>query len=353
MDDVTSAPEHRERSPRPRRTYLVAAAVLLACAVAAVLIASAADPRDLTPRADVADLPVGPPAPGLNAARGWLNTEPLSAADLDNKVVVYDFWTYSCVNCVRTLPYLRAWHERYAADGLVIVGVHSPEFEFEKDHDNVREAVERLDVTYPVAFDDEMIIWTQFANQYWPTKYISDRKGRVRYAHLGEGSYGETERVIRELLGVAPSTPRARVPEGTTQGPRNPTTPITPETYLGSLRGTGLARLDGGWSASDEHVTADEPGAAIVLEYRAREVNLVMGSVTGAPIDVVVEVDGRPLAPEDRTVHTMVAEDGSTFVRVQASDLYRLVLGRTVGDHTIRLVASGAGLEAFAFTFGA
>jgi thiol-disulfide isomerase/thioredoxin len=353
VDDVTSAQEHRERSPGARRTYVVAAAVLLAGAVAAVLIASAADPRDLTPRADVADLPVGPSAPGLNAARGWLNTEPLSAADLDNKVVVYDFWTYSCVNCVRTLPYLRAWHERYAADGLVVVGVHSPEFEFEKDHDNVREAVERLDVTYPVAFDDEMIIWTQFANQYWPAKYISDRKGRLRYAHIGEGSYGETERVIRELLGVARSSPRARVAEGATPGPRDGTTPITPETYLGLLRGTGLARLDGDWSASDEHVTASEPGAAIVLEYRAREVNLVMGSATGAPIDVVVEVDGRPLAPEDRTVHTMVAEDGSTFVRVQASDLYQLVLGRTVGDHTIRLVARGAGLEAFAFTFGA
>ena len=372
MDEAGAAPgASRDPSPRSRRLYLLLAAVLVAGAVAAVLVASAANPRDLATRVDVANLPVGPKAPGLGAAKGWINSDPLSAADLRDKVVVYDFWTYSCVNCVRTLPHLRAWYDRYAGDGLVVVGVHSPEFDFEKNHDNVRDAVDRLKVDYPVALDDDMAIWNEFSNQYWPAKYIADRTGHVRYVHFGEGSYGETEAVIRKLLGVSKSAPPARAVTEDTATKPDQTALITQETYLGLERGSagaqpgvvtypaapstltpGDARLEGAWNGGDQQVTSQAAGATIALGYRAREVNLVMATVSGVPIEVTVEVDGRPLLPSERTAQTMVDADGSTFVRVQASDLYRVVLGSSIGQHTVRLTARSAGLEAFAFTFG-
>jgi thiol-disulfide isomerase/thioredoxin len=355
--------------PRSRRVYLLVAAAITVAAVASVFIASSADPRDLAPRADVSNLPVGPKPPGLGAAEGWINSDPLSKADLRNKVVVYDFWTYSCVNCVRTLPHLEAWYDRYADDGLVIVGVHSPEFEFEKDHGNVSDAVERLKVNYPVALDDNMAIWNQFSNQYWPAKYIADRKGHVRYVHFGEGAYDETEAVIRKLLDIPKSAPFAAA-AGDDSEQFDPTADITAETYLGTLRGTaakegvvtypersdappfGVARLEGTWNAGEEQVTAESEGSAIVLRYQAREVNLVLGAPSGAPVDLVIEIDGRPLKTSERTKQTMVDANGNTFVRVTAYDLYRLVLSPAVEEHTIRLVARSGGLQAFAFTFG-
>jgi thiol-disulfide isomerase/thioredoxin len=368
VEEVDGAPEHSE-PPRSRRIYLLVAVALTVAAAAAVFIASSADPRDLASRADVSNLPVGPKPPGLDAAEGWINSDPLSKADLRDKVVVYDFWTYSCVNCVRTLPHLEAWYDRYADDGLVIVGVHSPEFEFEKDHGNVRDAVARLAVNYPVALDDNMAIWNQFSNQYWPAKYIADRNGHLRYLHFGEGAYGETESVIRKLLGIPKSAPRA-ASVGDDSEQTDGFVSITPETYLGILRGTAAqegvvtypvvsgapaldeVRLAGTWNAGDEQVTSEDAGAAIVLRYRAREVNLVLGTASGTPVDVMIEIDGRPLNESERTAQTMVDADGSTFVRVSASDLYRLVLSPAVEEHTIRLTARGAGLEAFAFTFG-
>lgn len=366
---TASEPPAQTEPPRSRRAYLLVAAALIVAAGAAVFVASSADPRDLGPRADVSNLPVGPKPPGLSAAEGWINSDPLSQADLRDKVVVYDFWTYSCVNCVRTLPHLEAWYDRYVDDGLVIVGVHSPEFDFEKDHDNVRDAVKRLDVRYPVALDDNMGIWNQFSNQYWPAKYIRDRSGRLRYLHFGEGAYGETEAVIRKLLGIPKSAPFAAAVDDGSERPEQFVS-ITPETYLGTLRGTaakeglvtypagsgapasGVARLEGTWNGGDEQVTAESAGAAIVLRYEAREVNLVLGAQSDAPVDVTIEIDGRPLNESERTTQTMVDADGTTFVRVTASDLYRLVLSPSVEEHTIRLVARGAGLEAFAFTFG-
>jgi thiol-disulfide isomerase/thioredoxin len=368
---VTAAaePPARVEPPRSRRVYLLVAIALTVVAAAAVFIASSADPSDLATRADVSNLPVGPKLPGLDAAVGWINSDPISKADLRNKVVVYDFWTYSCVNCVRTLPHLEAWYDRYADDGLVIVGVHSPEFEFEKDHGNVRDAVRRLRVNYPVALDDNMAIWNQFSNQYWPAKYITDRRGHLRYLHFGEGSYGETEDVIRKLLGIPKSAPFAESVEDDSEQNAQVAT-ITPETYLGTLRGAAAqpgevtypvgsgapeldeVRLEGTWDAGDEQVTSDAEGSAIVLRYRAAEVNLVLGPQSGTPVDLVVEIDGRPLKESERTAQTMIDANGNTFVRVTAYDLYRLVLSPSVEEHTIRLVARGPGLQAFAFTFG-
>ena len=365
-----SGPEETGAKRPARRGYLWAAAGIVVLSVIAVWIAAQADPSKTIAAVDVNKLPVGPPVPALHA-KGWLDSSPLTAKDLAGKVVVYDFWTYSCVNCVRTLPYVRAWWDRYQKDGLVVVGVHSPEFHFEKDHGNVQQAVARLKVTWPVALDDDMAIWNDFNNRYWPAKWITDRQGRIRYFHAGEGSYAETEDVIRTLLGVAPSAPRADDPKETKPAPDEVVRAITQETYLGTERG-GVAQagrhdytagkvelhqpaLAGTWEAEPELVRSVAPGASLTLEYRARETNLVMapGGPGGTPIDVTVEFDGKPLPAPYRTADTRVDADGTTYVRVQASDLYRLARGPRVEQHTLLLIPRTPGLEAFAYTFGA
>jgi thiol-disulfide isomerase/thioredoxin len=294
------------------------------------------------------------PAPAL-VAKGWLNSPPLAAAALKGKVVLYDIWTYSCVNCVRTIPYVRAWYERYRSDGLVVIGVHSPEFDFEKVHSNVAAAIQRLGVTWPVALDDNMTIWNAFNNQYWPAKYLADRQGQIRYTHFGEGDYGKTEDAIRTLLGLPASAPRAAPPPASPDvRAQKASAAITGETYLGTERGTGAATLSGGWRSDPERIQALVAGASIELPYQAREVNLVMATTggTAAPIDVLVAVDGRPLSPAYRTSQTRVDAAGRTYVRVAAADLYRLVFGPGIEQHTVRLTAEAPGLQAFAFTFG-
>lgn len=366
-DRVDLPPLPPAPTPRPPWAYLVAAVALVALAVGAVAVAARVDPGELAGRVDPQDLPVGEPVPALHV-EGWLNSPSLGAADLVGRVVVYDFWTYSCVNCVRTLPHLRAWWDRYRDDGLVIVGVHSPEFDFERDHTNVAGAVERLGVTWPVALDDHHAAFDAFDNHWWPAKYVADRDGRLRYRHIGEGAYDETEDVLRELLGVDPSSPRAAGPGGADPAP--PTEVITPETYLGTSRGRAGATfgerdypdpgelgvdevaLAGRWAADAERVRSLEPGASIVLRYRAAEVNLVLAADGDGPVDVTVEVDGRPVPADWRPDGVAAAPDGSTAVTVTVPDLYRLVRSPEVGEHTIRLTAQGAGVSAFAFTFG-
>jgi thiol-disulfide isomerase/thioredoxin len=351
-----------------RRVYLWAALGLVVLSLVAIWIASRADPSATVAAVDVKNLPVGRPAPEVHP-KGWLNSPPLSAADLSGKVVVYDFWTYSCVNCVRTLPYLRAWYDRYRSDGLVIVGVHSPEFDFEKDHGNVEQAVARLKVTWPVALDDDMDVWEAFANRYWPAKWVTDRQGRIRYFHPGEGNYAETENVIRALLGVAPSSSRAHDPQAAPTAPDEVAQNITQETYLGTERGSAEAgqqaytlneiqpnqpALAGTWLGDPQLIRSVSPEAALYLRYQAREVNLVMasGGPGGAPIDVTVELDERPVPDAYRTPDIKVDATGATYIHVAASDLYRLVLGPKVEQHTVRLIPRSPGLEAFAFTFG-
>jgi thiol-disulfide isomerase/thioredoxin len=367
--DPTEPPPPASSSP-PRRFYLWAAVGLVVLSLGAIWIASQADPSATIAAVDVKNLPLGPTAPELHP-KGWLNSAPLTAKDLAGKVVVYDFWTYSCVNCVRTLPYLRSWHERYRDDGLVIVGVHSPEFDFEKNHANVEEAVSRLEVTWPVALDDDMAIWGDFNNRYWPAKWVTDRQGRIRYFHPGEGNYAETESVLRTLLGVSQSSPRADDPDQPKAAPDEVTRNITQETYLGTERGSVAEdgqqaypaaevrlhqpALTGTWQGEPERIRSVSPDATLSLRYLAAEVNLVMatGAPGGAPIDVTVELDGKPLPEAYRTAATKVDDSGATYVRVQASDMYRLVLGPRVEEHTLRLIPRLPGLEAFAFTFGA
>lgn len=359
------------RAPRwtsARVRYGVPAVTLVLVAVAAVLVAANTSPMRVADlRGDARELPRGEPAGPLDGATGWLNSAPLQAADLAGKVVVYDFWTYSCVNCVRTLPHLRAWHERYAADGLLLLGVHSPEFAFEHMRANVEAATRRLDVTWPVVLDNDRAIWDTFNNNYWPTKYVADREGRIRYKHIGEGGYLETEDVLRGLLGVDPASPHAGAGEPDASVPVDG---VTSETYLGTDRGrtgagpglrtypepgpvaAGDCRLVGRWLAEEEKVTAGAPDAAIVLRYRASEVNLVMAVPANSPVEVKVELDGRPLEPALRTEDTAVDGDGTTSVRVDAPRLYRIVAGPAVEEHTLRLVARQPEVAAYAFTFG-
>jgi hypothetical protein len=227
-------------------------------------------------------------------------------------------------------------------------------------------------VTWPVALDNAKTIWDTFRNAYWPTKYVADREGHIRYKHIGEGGYEETEDVIRTLLGGDPASPRAPSPSGGEDNDAAAATSekLTPETYLGTERGTagarpglitypepgslatGECRLIGRWGAEEQKVTAAEAGAAIVLAYRAREVNLVMTPPRGGAVDVQVELDGRPLPPAFRTADTIVDDNGATVVHVDHDGLYRLVLGPDVEEHTVRLTARHPEVAAFAFTFG-
>jgi cytochrome c biogenesis protein CcdA/thiol-disulfide isomerase/thioredoxin len=292
-------------------------------------------------------------APEFREIALWLNSRPLSFAELRGKVVVVDFWTYSCINCLRTLPFVRRWYEAYRAAGLVVVGVHTPEFAFERVPRNVEDAVESLSISYPVALDTEYGTWNAWGNRYWPAKYFVDRRGHVRFAHFGEGAYEESERVIRTLLaeeGLPEPVSRA-IPDETPSGPQ------TPETYLGHARierfvgselvpdrearytiprvvPTGAVAFGGRWTVERERIVAGR-GARLRLGFYAHDVFLVLGT-SGGTETVEVALDGRP----------------SGTVRVSADKLYTLVeLPGPAQDHTLDLRFS-PGTEAYAFTFG-
>ena len=373
IEPGVEAPAPAPRGPVNRRAYLLVAGSLVVVAVAAVLFAAHTNPLSIQPEVDVAHLPVGPLAPAVNGD-GWTNSGPLAPADLKDKVVLYDFWTYSCINCVRTIPYLRSWYDRYRSDGLVIIGIHSPEFDFEMNHANVLRAITNLGVTWPVAFDDKMAVWDAFNNDNWPTDYVADRNGHLRYEHIGEGDYSQTEDVLRSLLGVAASSPRAAAPAAT---PANTTAPaptagsgdVTPETYLGVLHGdtaalgpgnypdpgvavpVDTAKLSGSWTGTAEYLEADSSGSAIVLHYQASEVNLVMAPPVSGPVTVVIELDGKPLPAAYRTSQIIVDASGQTSLVVDHPDMYTLVLGSAIEGHVVRVTSEAAGLMAYDFTF--
>jgi thiol-disulfide isomerase/thioredoxin len=279
--------------------------------------------------------------------------------------VLVDFWTYTCINCLRTFPALRAWHERYARDGLVIVGVHTPEFAFERQRDNVERAVEDNELRYPVAQDNEYATWNAWGNHYWPAKYLIDARGRVRYAHFGEGAYGETERAIRTLLEEAGER---RLPAASEVRPATAAAGVqTPETYLGTQRAEGFAgkppeagrrrypepgelepsqfALTGSWDVDAERATA-VGGAEIHARPVAREVYLVMSSRDGVPRRVHVLVDRKPVPP------VAAGRDVSAgAVTVDRQRLYRLVSLPELGEHELELRVP-PGVSAYAFTFG-
>jgi cytochrome c biogenesis protein CcdA/thiol-disulfide isomerase/thioredoxin len=294
-------------------------------------------------------------APEFERTGAWLNSPALTMDGLRGKVVVIDFWTYSCVNCLRTLPYLRAWDRTYRPDGLVIVGVHTPEFAFEHELSNVRRAVRELGLRYPVVQDNDFGTWNAWGNRYWPAKYFVDRRGHVRFAHFGEGEYERSEEVIRELLaegGGAPAGSAGAVRADTASGEAG-----TPETYLGwgrldadtyagtPVRPDVLARYrfperelglnglayEGLWRVESERIVAGEPGARLRLRFRARDVHLVLGGRG----EVEVRLDGT------RVRRVRVAEDR----------LYTLLRLPVVRDGLLEL-RFDRGVEAYAFTFG-
>jgi cytochrome c biogenesis protein CcdA/thiol-disulfide isomerase/thioredoxin len=305
-------------------------------------------------------------APEFTDTEDWFNTpggEPLTMKGLRGKVVLIDFWTYSCINCIRTLPYLNAWYKRYAKDGLVIVGVHTPEFPFEREAANVEEAIKTDGIEYPVVQDNEMGTWNAYENLYWPAEYFVDAKGQVRFAHFGEGNYGEKEQVIRELLTEA-GHPPGKERSGAHGMAAEPGV-TTPESYLGSERAldftNGLIKpgrqtftleepgenelsYGGEWSIGEQPVTA-EKGARLALNFGARRVYLVLGS-PGKPRRMQVLLDGKPIAPADEgsDVH-------NGYVTVTNQRLYNLVELPKVEHHVLELVPE-AGVQGYAFTFG-
>ncbi|VVE88693.1 cytochrome c biogenesis protein DipZ [Pandoraea bronchicola] len=324
-----------------------------------------------------APLPVEGQLPSLDGAVQWLNSPPLTAQALRGKVVLIDFWTYSCINCLRTLPYVKAWAQKYRDQGLVVIGVHAPEFAFERDIGNVKKAVHDLGVDYPVAIDNNFAIWRGFNNQYWPAHYFIDAQGRVRYHHFGEGNYAESERVIQQLLREAGAKQVAGgvadVQANGIQQAADMRDVGSPETYVGYERAENFASpggtvrdqandyrapampslnhwaLNGGWRVGPEQATATRAGASIVYRFHARDLHLVLGpDASGKPVRFRVTVDGQ--TPGD--AHgSDVAADGTGMVTSQR--LYQLVRqSGDVRDRTFAIEFLDPGASAYAFTFG-
>ena len=322
-------------------------------------------------------LPIEGQLPALDGAVQWLNSPPLDAQALKGKVVLVDFWTYSCINCLRTLPYVKAWAEKYRDQGLVVIGVHAPEFAFERDVGNVTKAMKNLGITYPVAIDNDYRIWRAFNNEYWPAHYFADAQGRIRYHHFGEGDYAESERVIQQLLreagngNVSGGLIQADA-RGVQQAP-DMSTVASPETYVGYQRSehfvpeASLAPdtvaayqapasltlndwgLNGQWQVGAERAVASAAGAGIVYRFHARDLHLVLGpGADGKPVRFKVTIDGQ--APG--AAHGVdVAPDGSGSVTEQR--LYQLLRQPgAVGDRTFSIEFLDPGVSAYAFTFG-
>ncbi len=322
-------------------------------------------------------LPVEGQLPPLDGAVQWLNSEPLTAEALKGKVVLVDFWTYSCINCLRTLPYVKAWAEKYRDQGLVVIGVHAPEFAFERDVNNVTKAMKDLGITYPVAIDNNYKIWRAFNNQYWPAHYFADAKGQIRYHHFGEGDYAESERVIQQLLREAGATKVAggliEADAKGIQAAPDMNEVQSPETYLGFQRAENFVTtgtlgtdkvvnypaagnlalnnwtLEGPWNVGGQQATLAAANGKIVYRFHARDLHLVLGpGADGKPVRFKVSIDGQ--APGD--AHgTDVAPDGSGTVTEQR--LYQLVRQPgAVKDRTFTIEFLDPQVAAYAFTFG-
>ena len=286
------------------------------------------------------------PAPDFHGIARWLNSEPLTLRGLRNRVVLVDFWTYSCINCLRTLPYIRAWDERYRDAGLTIVGVHSPEFAFERVESNVRENVRKLGVRYPVALDNDFVTWQSWRNQYWPAKYLIDKRGHVRYYHFGEGDYAETEEAIRTLLG-------ADAPDASGLADKSPHGQVTPESYLGYER---FDRNGGDRIVKDKphglHVPARPVRERAGLQRDLDRAGRACGRGPQRRPAAAVPGAGRlPGAHRKGTVEVRVDGKRERLVRVRADRLYTLVDRPRIGDHLLELHFT-PGVAAYAFTFG-
>ena len=319
------------------------------------------------------ELPIEGQLPSLDALGPWINGAGLTREQLKGKVVLIDFWTYSCINCIRSIPYVRAWHDAYADDGLVVIGIHAPEFAFERNPDNVRQAVKDLNIRYPVALDNKLVVWTALKNRYWPAHYFFDAQGRQRYHHFGEGRYAQSEKVIRQLLAEAGRAPKtARMAQGTTRGAEAAPAVASiksPETYVGYWRADrfvspgGQLRdaaktyaaaplklndwaLEGNWTIGRQSAVMNAPGGAISYRFHSRDLHLVLAASKAARFRITI--DGK--APgADAGVD--VQPDGTGTITNER--LYQLVRQKgEIRDRTFRIEFLDPGVEAFAFTFG-
>jgi thiol-disulfide isomerase/thioredoxin len=315
--------------------------------------------------------------PSLGGATGWLNSPPLTTADLRGKVVLVDFWTYTCINWLRTLGYVRAWAEKYEDQGLVVVGVHTPEFPFEQDVENVREAAKDMTVEYPVALDSDYAVWRAFSNRYWPAVYIADAEGQIRHHQFGEGGYEECERVIQRLLreagGEGVSDDLVSVADEGFEAQADWTNLESPETYLGYEQAQRLASpvgvaldeprtyvaphplqlndwaLSGDWTVQRRASVLNQAEGRIAFRFHARDVHLVMGPrARGTSVPFRVLVDGEP---PDAAHGLDVNEEGHGTVAEQR--LYQLIREPgSITDRTFEISYLAPGVEAYAFTFG-
>ena len=315
-------------------------------------------------------LPVEGALPPLDGAVQWLNSPPLTREQLKGKVVLIDFWTYSCINCIRSVPFTNAWYDRYKDQGLVVIGIHAPEFAFERNPANVRKAVADFGIRYPVALDNNLAIWRAFDNRYWPAHYLADAQGRIRYHHFGEGRTDETEAAIRALLAEkgAKLGDLSKASASGASAAADFAAIRSPETYVGSARaknllservGTDLFHLTrplllnewgltGRWKVEPQRAVSNASGASIAYRFRARDLHLVLGSTSGEPVRFRVTVDGK--APGND--HGMDI-DTSGNGRVTGQRLYQLIRQKDPGrERLFTIEFLDPGVEAYAFTFG-
>ena len=315
------------------------------------------------------------PAPSLDGAIAWINSPPLTMAGLRGKVVVVDFWTYSCINCLRSIPYVEAWYKRYASQGLVVIGVHTPEFAFERELGNVQKAVKDLGITYPVAVDSNWTIWKAFHNAYWPAHYFIDAKGRLRHTHFGEGEYDQSEKVIRQLLAERNGAPvqgaMAAVDASGVQEGADFSAMSSPETYLGYAKAQGFAgtalqqdkvttyafpprlqhnqwALAGLWKDTAAFASSHAAGTRIEYRFHARDLNMVLGPPASGKVRFRITIDGKPPGAD----HGVDDNAGGEGV-IDGQRLYQLVRQKDVaGDRTFQIEFLDPGAQAYTFTFG-
>lgn len=310
------------------------------------------------------ELPVIAPAPPLEGITAWINSPPLTMEQLKGKVVLIDFWTYSCINCIRTFPYLRNWYDAYKDKGLVIIGVHTPEFEFEKDESNVKKAVRMFKIAYPVAMDNNYKTWEAYHNSYWPAHYLIDQQGMVREVHFGEGGYLETENGIRSLLHLP------LLAEEMEKEPSSFMVGMTPETYLGFKRaasytpeirlvpnqaanyqyagplGSNQVGLKGDWTVQEEYILSNSDESTLSLNFKANRVYLVLSGQSSEPIKV--DLDGQPLPSSYRTADM----DANGGIIVKEARKYDIADLKGLGGRHVLTLHFPKGIHAYAFTFG-
>lgn len=368
---------------RVRRTALTGALLIIAIAILAL---QSAQVKNMARRAPETIAPAQRPAVAEKASQfelakeitspdGFINTDGITIKDLvGSRVILVDFWTYSCINCQRTIPYLNRWHELYGDKGLTIIGVHTPEFGFEQEYNNVRAAVEKFGIRYPVVLDNDYSTWHAYRNRYWPHKYLIDIDGFIVYDHVGEGAYEETEAKIQELLaeramaiGEAPVVVTPPRPASTELAGQ-----LTPEIYFGAARNSLLGNgrplqrgqqvftepadltldyvyLSGQWNITDEYASNRTAPAKILLRYRAQDVHLVASA--DVPLSVIVRRDGQPLGAVMGS--DVSSQAGESTLTISEDRLYTIVSDPAgSGEHTLELIIPASGLRAFTFTFG-